>query len=72
MIRDTVISLFFALKIEIILLAAFMLGLRFGLRSKLSIGWQKSIGFGLVLAMLTTFGVATYLAYSNGLIKTQS
>ncbi len=69
MIRGIVMSLLFALKIEIILLAVFQLGLRFGLRSKLSIGWQKDIGLGLVLAMLTTFAVAAYLAYSNGLIR---
>ena len=69
MIRGTVMSLLFALKIEIILLVVFLLGLRFGLRSKLSISWQKGIGLGLVLAMLTTFSVAAYLAYSNGLIR---
>ena len=72
MIRETIISLLFALKIEVIALVAFMFGLRFGLRSKLSVGWQKGIGFGLIIAMLATFAVAMYLAYSNGLIRTKA
>lgn len=69
MIRDTVSSLLFALKIEIILSVVFMFGLRFGFRSKVSVGWQKSIGLVLVLAMLSTFLFAMYLAYNNGLIQ---
>ena len=69
MVRDTVMSLFFALKIEIVLLVAFLFSLRFGLRSKLSLGWQKGIGLGLVFIMLFTFATAFYLAYSNGLIQ---
>ena len=69
MARDTVMSLLFALKIEIVLLVVFLFSLRFGLRSKLSLGWQKGIGFGLVLIMLVTFATTFYLAYSNGLIQ---
>lgn len=69
MVSDTFSSLFFALRIEIILLVAFMFGLRFGLRSKISVGWQKGIGFVLIFAMLITFSFAMYFAYSNGLIR---
>jgi hypothetical protein len=72
MIRDTVTSLLFALKIEIILLVVFLFGLRFGLRARLNFGWQKGIGFGLVLTMLVTFAAAAYSAYSNGLIRSKA
>ena len=72
MVRETVMSLLFALKVEIVLLVAFLFGLRFGLRSKLSLGWQKRIALFLILIMLVTFAAAMYLAYSNRLIQSKA
>jgi hypothetical protein len=69
MVKDTLLALLFAMKIEFGMVLLFSVAYGLGFRIKISRHWLVRISIGWVAITTITFLIFTYVAYSNGMIR---